>query len=309
MPIEEVVATLAQETRNRYYGKYRGIVVDTNDPDQMGRLTAKVPSLLGDDVVIGWATPCVPYGGSDNLGFFMVPEKDAGVWIEFEGGDLEFPIWSGTYWRQSGGKSEAPKLNDKTGEEKEPEKSAPTCKIIKTKKGHTIQLEDKDGGEMILIKEAKNNHVIAINEEGITITVFDDKKTKLAIAKDNISITDNNENNIKLDNQGIAITDGVTSGNTVKMAGSGVTVEDAKGNKIEMAAGGMTIAGNMIKVGSSAAAEPFVLGNQLNLVLTQFLALLNAHTHTGNLGAPTGPPTPPATLVLTPALSIKHKVE
>jgi hypothetical protein len=274
----------------------------------MGRLTAKVPGLLGDDVVTGWATPCVPYGGSDNLGFFMVPEKDAGVWIEFEGGDLEFPIWSGTYWRQSGGKSEAPRLNDAAGEEKEPEKSAPTCKIIKTKKGHTIQLEDKDDGEMILIKEAKNNHVITLDKDGIKIT-DGVNNNECVWNKDGINITDANKNNIKLDNQGIAITDGVNSGNTVKMAGSGVTVEDAKGNKIEMAESGMTIAGNMIKVGGSAAAEPFVLGNQLNIVLTQFLALLNAHTHTGNLGAPTGPPTPPATLVLTPALSIKHKVE
>ena len=47
----------------RFYGKYRGIVVDNQDPSKLGRLKLRVPSVLGKDVVTGWATPCVPYGG------------------------------------------------------------------------------------------------------------------------------------------------------------------------------------------------------------------------------------------------------
>ena len=56
----------------------------------------KVPAVLGDHET-GWCTPCVPYAGKD-AGMAFLPEKDAGVWIEFEGGDVSFPIWVGCYW-------------------------------------------------------------------------------------------------------------------------------------------------------------------------------------------------------------------
>ena len=75
------------------------------------------PGWLGDEVVTGWAMPCVPYGGSVDLGFTFIPEVKAGVWIEFEEGDLEFPLWVGTFWSKPGGKSEAPVTNTADGAE------------------------------------------------------------------------------------------------------------------------------------------------------------------------------------------------
>ncbi len=83
------------ENRN-FFGKYRGIVSDNQDPLMTGRVKAKVPDVLGEDES-GWAMPCAPFGGS-GVGFFALPTVGAGVWIEFEHGDPDYPIWSGCWW-------------------------------------------------------------------------------------------------------------------------------------------------------------------------------------------------------------------
>jgi uncharacterized protein involved in type VI secretion and phage assembly len=79
-----------------FYGKYRGKVTDIDDPLFMGRIRAKVPDVLGDDES-GWALPCAPFGGA-NMGMFVLPTVDASVWIEFEHGDPDYPIWTGCFW-------------------------------------------------------------------------------------------------------------------------------------------------------------------------------------------------------------------
>jgi len=186
MSLERIVADLVQKIEQRFYGKYRGLVVDNADPEQLGRLKLRVPSVLGNDVVTGWAMPCVPYGGDANQGFLFIPEKDAGVWVEFEEGDLEFPIWVGTFWSKPGGNSELPKPNEVDGTEQGSVQDPPTRKIIKTK-WHTIQFEDKDDEEMITIKEAKNGNVITMNKDGVKIT--DTKGNFIEMKKDAFNIT------------------------------------------------------------------------------------------------------------------------
>lgn len=197
MELESVVARLAEQVERRFYGKYRGFVVDNEDPESLGRLRLTVPSVLGDEVVTGWAAPCVPYGGAADLGLLFVPEKDAGVWVEFEEGDLEFPIWVGTFWSKPGGESELPRPNDTDGAEQDGVQSPPTRKILKSVKGHTLQFEDADGEEMVLIVEAKNGHVVVMNKDGIQVT------------------------------------DGANS-HTVVLDGDGIRITDAAGNMIEM---------------------------------------------------------------------------
>lgn len=173
MELEKVVADLMQKVERRFYGKYRGFVVSNEDPKYLGRVTLRVPSVLGPEVVTGWAMPCAPYGGHGNQGFLCIPEVKAGVWVEFEEGDLEFPIWVGTFWSEPGGKSEWPKLNDAEGKEHTNRQKPPTRKIIKTKKGHTIQFEDADGEEMVTIVQRINSdlcNVITLKNDGITIS-------------------------------------------------------------------------------------------------------------------------------------------
>jgi uncharacterized protein involved in type VI secretion and phage assembly len=78
------------------YGKYRGTVVNNIDPMQLGRIQAMVSDVAG--LIPGtWAMPCVPAAGI-NTGFFTVPMIGAGVWIEFERGDPDYPIWVGGFW-------------------------------------------------------------------------------------------------------------------------------------------------------------------------------------------------------------------
>jgi uncharacterized protein involved in type VI secretion and phage assembly len=167
--LERTVVELVRQVEHRYHGKYRGLVVDNADPEQLGRLKVQVPSVLGDKVVTGWALPCFPYGGMANRGLVAVPEKDAGVWVEFEEGDLEFPVWVGTFPSKPGGTTELPKANDPDGAETAVP-DPPTRKILKTAKGHTIQIEDADDEDLILIYEATNKHCIAMNADGIRIT-------------------------------------------------------------------------------------------------------------------------------------------
>jgi uncharacterized protein involved in type VI secretion and phage assembly len=164
--LERTVAELVRLVEHRYHGKYRGLVVDNADPERLGRLRLRVPSVLGDTVVTGWALPCAPYGGMGDQGLLAVPAVGAGVWVEFEEGDLEFPVWVGTFWSKPGGTSELPRANQPGGKESSiPD--PPTRKILKTAKGHTIQIEDADGSELILIHEATHGHTVTLDSAGI----------------------------------------------------------------------------------------------------------------------------------------------
>ena len=80
----------------QYFGKYRGTVVNNFDPEQRGRIQAIVPA-TGTLVPTSWALPCLPIAGKQQ-GMFALPQMGAGVWIEFEGGDLDKPIWTGGFW-------------------------------------------------------------------------------------------------------------------------------------------------------------------------------------------------------------------
>jgi hypothetical protein len=279
MDLEKVIARLAQQVEHRFYGKYRGFVVENADPEQLGRLKLQVPSVLGKEVVTGWATPCMPYGGMANQGTLFIPEVGAGVWVEFEEGDLEFPIWVGTFWSKpedNDNNSELPKPNNTEdgtdaeesiqGDEQEP----PTRKIIKTKKGHTLQFEDADEQEMIAIIEGIKKHRLLFDGKGILIKtakehIFqlqdtdDDKednddaamikiavgvhKHEICLDKQGITIKDGvNEHEILLNDKGITINDGINK-HEIVLNDQGIMLTDGKnsGNQIQMTSSGITI--------------------------------------------------------------------
>jgi hypothetical protein len=83
-------------TPKRYYGKYRGMVIDNVDPMQIGRIMAQVPDVLGE-IPSSWAMPCVPAAGIQ-AGCFIVPPIGSQVWMEFEQGNPDYPIWTGGFW-------------------------------------------------------------------------------------------------------------------------------------------------------------------------------------------------------------------
>jgi len=134
-----------------FFGKYRGSVANNMDPMQQGRIQVSVPSVLGDGQ-LSWAMPCVPYAGS-GVGFFAIPPLGANIWVEFEGGDPDYPIWSGCFW----GTGEAPVMP-----------AIPLKKVLKTDTA-TITLDDTPGAGGITI-ETLTGMKIVFNVTGIEIT-------------------------------------------------------------------------------------------------------------------------------------------
>lgn len=137
-----------------FFGKYRGIVTSTQDPLMLGRIQANVPDVLGDDTS-GWALPCAPFGGAQT-GFFAIPTVGAGVWIEFEHGNPDYPVWSGCWW---GSQSDVP-----------PPLLQPPYKkvILQTEGGHSITLDDTPGTGGIILQTASGEK-ITISSTGIEI--------------------------------------------------------------------------------------------------------------------------------------------
>jgi len=132
--------------RNRFFSKYRGIVTAV-DAGSM-RIKAKVPAVLADQPS-GWCRACVPFAGP-NLGMAFLPEIGSGVWIEFEGGDVSYPIWTGCFWHDG----EAP------GD------AAPAVKAIVTKSGHKILLDD---ARVKITITDRNNNVVTLTSNGVTL--------------------------------------------------------------------------------------------------------------------------------------------
>jgi Type VI secretion system/phage-baseplate injector OB domain len=86
----------SSDAGEKFYGKYRGLVIENIDPEQIGRVLVQVPDVLGE-LPSSWALPCVPAAGIQS-GCFIVPPIGSQVWVEFEQGDLDYPIWTGGFW-------------------------------------------------------------------------------------------------------------------------------------------------------------------------------------------------------------------
>ena len=79
-----------------FYGKYRGTVVTNVDPMQIGRIQVIVPD-VSSLIPTTWAMPCFPIAGKQ-MGAYVIPQVGAGVWVEFEQGDPDYPVWTGCYY-------------------------------------------------------------------------------------------------------------------------------------------------------------------------------------------------------------------
>jgi uncharacterized protein involved in type VI secretion and phage assembly len=161
---EQALLDILERLRNRFYGKYRGCVTDVDTSTL--RIKATVPSVLPGGTT-GWCTHCVPYAG-DGVGFAFIPEVGSGVWIEFEGGDVSYPIWTGCYWRDG----------------EIPSDAAPAVKTIVTKAGHKILLDDDAG--TITITDS-NNNTIKLSDDGISL---ESGGNSLAISDSEVNIND-----------------------------------------------------------------------------------------------------------------------
>jgi hypothetical protein len=154
--LERLVVELAEQQRSRYYGKYRGIVTNVDDPEHIARLKARVPEVLGD-IESPWALPCAPYSG-DGMGVYTIPSVGAGIWIEFEAGDPSRPIWAGCWW----GKNQLPEDVKGNG-------VTPAVKIIRTEQGMMLSMDDS--GQEISLSDSDGNNILSIEIQVGKITV------------------------------------------------------------------------------------------------------------------------------------------
>jgi len=140
-----------------FYGKYRGTVLNNNDPMQMGRLQLQVPDVSNVQSST-WALPSAPFAGSQ-CGFVSIPAVGASVWVEFEQGDSDYPVWSGGFW---GSSSDVPSQAT----------SAPAgtqAIVLQSVGGHILMLSDQAGSSGGLLIKSSSGASIAINDQGITI--------------------------------------------------------------------------------------------------------------------------------------------
>jgi uncharacterized protein involved in type VI secretion and phage assembly len=142
----------------RYYGKYRGMVINNIDPMQQGRIQVQVPDVAGL-VPTSWAMPCVPFTGTQS-GAYMLPQIGAGVWVEFEQGDPDHPIWVGGFW---GSAAEVPALA-LAGSPASP------SVVLQTTGQNTLMLSDLPGPTGGILLKSTTGALISINETGITIS-------------------------------------------------------------------------------------------------------------------------------------------
>jgi uncharacterized protein involved in type VI secretion and phage assembly len=144
----------------KFYGKYRGTVVNNLDPMQLGRIQVMVPDVFGLSIS-SWAMPCVPIAGKQQ-GIFVLPQVGSGVWIEFEQGEPDYPIWVGGFW---GIAAEVPALA------LAPPPPPPGQNIVIQSTGqNTLLLSDVPGPTGGIMLKTTTGAMILMNDVGVTIT-------------------------------------------------------------------------------------------------------------------------------------------
>lgn len=170
----------------RFFGKYRGKVTSNIDPFQIGRVQVNVPAIFGEDR-LAWAMPCTPYAGA-GVGFFTLPPVNANVWVEFEGGDPDYPIWSGCFWG----------INENPAQPT----AIPQIKLFKTE-STTITINDTPGAGSLTVE---------INPPAVALPL------KAVFNSEGIEINNNNITTVKLKPDQIELKTGEASTVTLNLA-------------------------------------------------------------------------------------------
>ncbi|GAA1552955.1 hypothetical protein GCM10009789_03120 [Kribbella sancticallisti] len=168
----------------RFYGKYHGVVADTDDPLKIGRIRSTVPAVLGEDVQTGWALPCLPAGGAKDTGLLFLPSVGATVWMEFAAGDISQPIWSGCFYGAPTSTGGADDLGSATGPEtpqSDGQDPSPTRWVLRTAGGHELTFDDD--GEVVLLKNGNGKTSVRFEQDGTVVVSADTIKLGASAAE------------------------------------------------------------------------------------------------------------------------------
>lgn len=180
--LDELVVDLARDAASRYYGKHRAVVTDNVDPQHLCRIKVQAPALMGE-TEIGWCLPAFPFLG-DGHGLVMMPEVGSMVWLEFEAGKLDFPIWTGGFL---------------SGKQKPPDPHDAATRVIVSKNGHKIILDDK-GGKLCI--EHSGGAKLEMSGTEISLTI---SGSKMVMGVASISF---NEGVVKIGPGGVSLAQG-----------------------------------------------------------------------------------------------------
>lgn len=186
----------------KFYGKYRGVVANVLDPERRGRILAQVPAVYKDGIS-GWAEPCLPLTGI-NSGLLALPQIGSPIWMEFEQGDPERPIWCGGFWQ--------------TG--MAPSAIAPLQTLLQTAGGNSILLDDTPG------------------VGGITLTTLTGDTLQLSPATGALLQTALGDK-IEIGPAGITLK--TASGNKLMVTSANIELSTVQGASIQLAAAVVTI--------------------------------------------------------------------
>jgi len=278
-----------ERLEGQFFGKYRGVVIDNKDPRQLGRVRVWVPSLFPTEEnaapdteslsVSDWAWPCLPFGGGADQGMFFVPEVGSKIWIEFEEGNIDSPIWVGVFWSAPGGQTEIPT------EARDMEANEPRRRVLRTSSGHVLEFCDIAGKESVTLRH-KDGAMLTFDEKG-SVTIGNKQGTfvYLNAEQGEYSFADENGNNVRLGDSNVTLTnkDG--------------TVVDLAGPAVQVIAKNVMLRSDTVSLGEGAM-EPAILGRA-------FAAIFDAHVHPTAFG-PSGPPLPvpmPLSSPMHPAIS------
>ena len=141
-----------------FFGKYRGTVLNNVDPMQIGRLMVQVPD-VSNVIPSTWAMPCAPFAGTQS-GMVAIPPIGASVWVEFEQGNSDYPIWSGCFWNTA---ADVPALALA---------GPPGVQsiVVQTVGDNTLMISDVPGPTGGILLKTSSGAMIAINDTGITIS-------------------------------------------------------------------------------------------------------------------------------------------
>ncbi len=242
-----------------------GVVTNNRDPDGLGRVKVKLP-WLGDDVESTWARVAAPMAGQGR-GFFYLPEVNDEVLVAFEHGDVNRPYVLGALWN---GRDSPP---EGTGGDAVDGSGQVVQRIIKTRAGHLVVLDDTAGGGGITIQDRAGNKIVV----------------------------DTGSNAMQVKAQGDITIEG-TTGVTVKSSGP-VTVKGTPKATVDAAQVELV----------EGARHPLVYGDELLTYLAQVVAMYQSHMHPGQMAGPVpvtpAPPVPPLPTPTPALISMKVRTD
>ena len=202
---EDRFVELAEFMRTHKFGKYRGIVTDVAEGDDLGYISVIVHEVFGEEFELPRVAPSVPFAGKDH-GLVALPEIDDGVWIEFEAGNISKPIWTGFWWADG----------------EMPEPKGKLVRTFITTAGNKLILDDdesevillhSDGAEMKMtgsdITLSIGNAKVKMEDGNISLQVGETEMSpKITISSSEISLANGTTGTIKISSSGVDIGNG-----------------------------------------------------------------------------------------------------